>query len=119
MAMRLGNIALDCPDPAALARFYSELTGWPIVRADHDWIDVDAGAGVMLSFQLAPDHVPPRWPDPAAPQQSHLDLLVDDIDSEHARAVQLGAKLLDDSAEHPTFRVFADPAGHPFCLCSS
>jgi catechol 2,3-dioxygenase-like lactoylglutathione lyase family enzyme len=118
MAMKLGNICLDCPDPAALAQFYTELTGWPIVRTDGDWIDLDAGNDVMLSFQLAPDHVSPRWPDPSAPQQAHIDFIVDDMDAEHARALELGAKLLDDSAEHPTFRVYADPAGHPFCLCA-
>jgi len=43
--------------------------------------------------------------------------MVDDMDAEHTRAVGLGAKLLDDSADHPSFRVYADPAGHPFCLC--
>jgi catechol 2,3-dioxygenase-like lactoylglutathione lyase family enzyme len=119
MAMQLGNIVFDCANTKEAAQFYSQLTGWPIVSTDDDWIDVDSGAGVKLSFQLAPDHVPPRWPDPVAPQQAHLDLVVDDMDAEHARALDLGAKLLDDSADHPTFRVFADPAGHPFCLCAS
>lgn len=119
MAMKLGSICFDCPDPAALAQFYSDLTGWPITRNDGDWIELDTGNEVVLSLQLAPDHVPPRWPDPSAPQQAHLDLMVDDMDAEHSRALDLGAKLLDDSAEHPTFRVFADPVGHPFCLCQA
>ena len=80
MAMKLGNIVFDCADMQALAQFYSDLTSWPIVRTDEDWIDLDAGSGVLLSIQLAPDHVPPRWPDPAAPQQAHLDFVVDDMD---------------------------------------
>jgi predicted enzyme related to lactoylglutathione lyase len=115
--MRLGSIVFDCADTVATSTFYSELTGWPIVRTDDDWIDLRADGGVRVSFQLAPDHVPPAWPDPALPQQAHLDLDVDDLDAAQARALELGATLLDDATEHPTFRVFADPAGHPFCLC--
>jgi predicted enzyme related to lactoylglutathione lyase len=119
MAMQLGNIVFDCANTKEVAQFYSQLTGWPIVRTDDDWIDLDSGTGVKLSFQLAPDHVPPRWPDPAAPQQAHLDLVVDDMDAAHARALELGATLLSDTEAPDSFRVFADPAGHPFCLCSS
>jgi predicted enzyme related to lactoylglutathione lyase len=118
MAVKLGNVVLDTADPQGLAQFYTQLTGWPIARVDGDWIDLDAGNDVMLSMQLAPDHVPPAWPDPSRPQQSHIDFNVDDMDAEHARALELGATLLDDDASHPTFRVYADPSGHPFCLCS-
>ena len=65
-------------------------------------------------FQQVGDYNPPRWPDPAHPQQAHLDLLVDDLDAGEARALELGATRLDGGGER--FRVFADPAGHPFCL---
>jgi catechol 2,3-dioxygenase-like lactoylglutathione lyase family enzyme len=119
MAMRLGNIVFDCADTHRVATFYSELTGWPIVRTDDDWIDLQADGGVKLSFQLAPDHVPPKWLDAAHPQQAHIDLDVDDLDAEQARALELGATLLDVSEAPDSFRVFADPAGHPFCLCAS
>ena len=68
-----------------------------------------------LAFQLAPDHQPPRWPDPAFPQQFHLDLMVDDIDEAEPRALAIGATKLP--SEEDGFRVYADPAGHPFCLC--
>jgi hypothetical protein len=44
----------------------------------------------------------------------HLDIEVEDLDAGEARALELGAVRLDDGAE--SFRVFADPAGHPFCL---
>jgi hypothetical protein len=56
----------------------------------------------------------PRWPDPARPQQAHLDITVDDLDAGEQRALGLGATRLDGGGE--MFRVFADPAGHPFCL---
>jgi hypothetical protein len=67
-----------------------------------------------LMFQQISDYNPPRWPDPAHPQQAHLDLLVDDLDTGEARALELGARRL--SADGERFRVFTDPAGHPFCL---
>lgn len=119
MAMSLGNVVFDCVDMHKSAAFYSELTGWPIVRSDVDWIDLMTDKGVAFSLQLAPELVKPQWPDQAWPQQAHLDFIVDDMDAEHARALSLGATLLDDSVDHPTFRVFADLDGHPFCLCSN
>ncbi len=64
-----------------------------------------------IAFQLAPDHLPPRWPDPASSQQIHLDVMVDDVSAAGEAVLALGARLL--SAED---HVYADPAGHPFCL---
>jgi catechol 2,3-dioxygenase-like lactoylglutathione lyase family enzyme len=113
MIGRLSSVVLDCADPHALARFYSELLGLPVIRVDGDWVDIGDGR-IRLSFQHAPDHRPPRWPDPAFPQQVHLDVRVDDIDEAEPRVLALGATLL--SSAEPRFRVYADPAGHPFCL---
>ena len=70
--------------------------------------------GRSVMFQQISEYNPPRWPDPAYPQQAHLDLLVEDLDTGEARALELGASRLDGGGER--FRVFADPAGHPFCL---
>ena len=67
-----------------------------------------------MAFQLAPDHVPPSWPDPAVPQQMHLDVMVDDLDA--AEAAVLGARRAAADRAGAVSRVFADPAGHPFCL---
>jgi catechol 2,3-dioxygenase-like lactoylglutathione lyase family enzyme len=114
MIGRLASVVLDCPDPHALARFYSELLGLRVIRVDGDWVDIGDGQTRRLSFQHAPDHRPPRWPDPAFPQQVHLDIRVDDIAEAERRVLALGAIRLP-SAE-PGFRVYADPAGHPFCL---
>jgi catechol 2,3-dioxygenase-like lactoylglutathione lyase family enzyme len=112
----LYTIALDCPDPRALADFYSEMLGLPIARIDDDWIEIgDADTG-RISFQLAPDHVPPTWPDPTIPQQVHLDILVEDIDEAEPAVLALGAKRLPSDHEGEGFRVYADPAGHTFCL---
>ena len=67
-----------------------------------------------VSFQLVPDLQPPQWPDPQHPQQFHLDVEVDDIEAAEPKVLALGAQRLHD--EPKGFRVYADPAGHPFCL---
>jgi catechol 2,3-dioxygenase-like lactoylglutathione lyase family enzyme len=110
MIGRLHHVAIDCPDPAALARFYSELTGLAITYESEDWVVIaenDKSSGV--AFQLAPDHQRPQWPDPARPQQFHFDVMVDDVGEAEPQVVALGARKLSD-------HVFEDPAGHPFCL---
>ncbi|TPN06629.1 VOC family protein, partial [Mesorhizobium sp. B2-3-3] len=56
------------------------------------------------------------WPDPAHPQQFHLDFAVPDLDRAHEQVVALGATVLDEGDGCRSWRVFADPAGHPFCL---
>jgi catechol 2,3-dioxygenase-like lactoylglutathione lyase family enzyme len=111
---------LGTPDPRGLARFYQRLLGWPIAADEEDWATLrpeDGGTG--LSFQLETGHVPPVWPpEPGAQQmQIHLDLRVDDLAAACAEAEAAGARRLgghDDEDE--TVRVYADPAGHPFCL---
>jgi predicted enzyme related to lactoylglutathione lyase len=115
---RMRTIVLDCPDPLALARFYGELLGWEVTYADDDWVNL-AGPGGKLSFQLAPDYVAPTWPDPKVPQQFHVDVTVDDVDAAEQAVLALGAT---KTAEQPgvpdgNWRVYLDPAGHPFCLC--
>jgi catechol 2,3-dioxygenase-like lactoylglutathione lyase family enzyme len=111
MIGRLHHVVIDCPDPASLAEFYSALLGLPVTYTSHDWVVVaesDATSGI--AFQLASDHRPPQWPDPRYPQQYHLDVMVDDIRVAGSQVVELGARRLSDD------NVFADPAGHPFCL---
>lgn len=114
---RLAGAALDTPDIEKLASFYAELTGWDIASRDEDWITVRSPSGNDdIAFQLAPDHVAPRWPGQDHPQQFHLDLQVDDIQAAANRAVGLGATRLGEGA---TWITLADPAGHPFDLCQS
>jgi hypothetical protein len=104
-------VVLDCPDPAALAAFYSELLGDPITYASDDWVVVSTSAQASgLAFQLAPGHEPPTWPDGSVGQQFHLDVMVEDVEVATPIVIALGATKLDGED------VFADPAGHPFCL---
>lgn len=119
---RLDVVVLDCPDAPALAAFYGKLLGLDIRTVDDDgWVELHRpGADhPALAFQPVADYAAPSWPD-GVPQQLHLDLAVDDLPTAHARAVDLGARPLSD-VQHPArpWRVYADPAGHPFCLCTA
>jgi predicted enzyme related to lactoylglutathione lyase len=113
-----GCVALDCPEPRELARFYAALLEWPEPEASPDghWVTLTSPGGVQIAFQRVVGYRPPEWPSQTVPQQLHLDLNVSDLDAGQERALALGAELLDDKPK--TFRVFADPAGHPFCLCA-
>ena len=117
---RLHAVALDCPDPDALAAFYAAVLGTEVEEdgsdgPDPDWVQLAARGGTPLAFQRVPDHRPPRWPGSEHPQQMHLDLEVDDLDAGEAAVVALGARR-HEVQPGKTFRVFLDPAGHPFCL---
>jgi predicted enzyme related to lactoylglutathione lyase len=119
---KLQAVALDCPDPRALAEFYAALTGGKVVTdpGDEDWIEVCGFEGVTLGFQKVADYRPPRWPDPERPQQLHLDFDVSDLEADEKLALSLGATVLERTDlinPEARWRVYADPAGHPFCLC--
>jgi catechol 2,3-dioxygenase-like lactoylglutathione lyase family enzyme len=118
--VRLTAAVLGTPDPPGLARFYQRLLGWPIRDDEPGWATLrPADGSTGLSFQLEAGHVPPVWPpEPGTQQmQTHLDLEVDDLDAACALAEEAGARRLGgyDSPEE-VVRVYADPAGHPFCL---
>lgn len=120
---RFDTVVLDCPDPLALAEFYAGLLGQEIADdGDDSWQSLRGdAAGVSLAFQRATNYVAPRWPD-GPPQQLHLDLTVQDFGTAHRQAVALGATPLSPTGAPEAgvtsgFRVYADPAGHPFCLC--
>lgn len=109
---------LDTPDPRGLANFYCALLGWRITDDVEDWVTI-RGDVTGMAFQLAPDLVPPTWPDNTVPQQYHLDFTVPDLDAAEARALAIGARVTGrptgEAADR--FRVYRDPTGHPFCLC--
>lgn len=125
---KLDLVVLDCPDPAALGRFYAEVLGWAVEDgSDERWTTlVPPGGGVgpdnpqghaTLAFQRIEDWVEPTWPGGAHPQQFHLDLSVPDIDTAEPAVLAAGARVHDHQpSEDGGFRVYLDPAGHPFCL---
>jgi predicted enzyme related to lactoylglutathione lyase len=111
--------AIEAPDPGALARFYSELLGWPIGHEEPGTAILEAPQGsVFIVFQQATGYQAPVWP-PVAGQQRpmmHFDFQVGDLDSAVAEALALGATVATAQPQE-NVRVLLDPAGHPFCLC--
>jgi hypothetical protein len=118
---RLHLVAMDCPDPYALAQFYSALTGiavetWPgYPPEDMEGIDLVHDTLPALSFQRVENYVAPTWPAGTTPKQLHLDFEVDDLDEGERHALSIGARKAEFQPG-TTFRVFLDPVGHPFCL---
>ncbi|MFL6097666.1 MAG: VOC family protein [Blastococcus sp.] len=110
MRARLHHLVLDCPDPRSLAEFYARLLDQPVTYDSDDFVVVsesDRASG--LAFQRATGHRPPTWPSPEIPQQMHLDVMVEDPAAARTHMLRFGATHLDGD-------VYADPAGHPFCL---
>jgi catechol 2,3-dioxygenase-like lactoylglutathione lyase family enzyme len=110
MIGRLHHLILDAADPQASAAFWSALLGQPITYDDGDFVVVSADdRSSGMAFQRAPDHVAPTWPQPGVQQQMHVDVMVEDPAAARGSVLALGALHLDGD-------VYADPAGHPFCL---
>lgn len=112
----IGNlyaVVLDCPDPVSLAEFYRGILGGAIEPDGDDWIDLLLpDDGPRLSFQLSPGYVAPQWPGDDGDQQFHLDVRVEDLEVAEENLLALGARFVE---AHDDFRVYLDPAGHPFC----
>jgi hypothetical protein len=109
-------IAIDCPDPGALARFYGAMLDWKIDVVSADRAAVCREDGQCIVFHRVADYTPPTWPTQERPKQMHIDMLVDDLDAAEAAVIDLGATKHPDQSG-TSYRVFLDPAGHPFCLC--
>ena len=111
--------AIEAPDPSALARFYSELLGWPIGHEEPGTTVLAApGGSTYVVFQQATDYQAPVWPPVDGQQRTmmHLDFQVGDLEAAVDDAVALGATLAEFQPQAHV-RVLLDPAGHPFCLC--
>ena len=114
---RFPSFVIDCPDPVASANFYGALLDWK-VEASSEWGEVRDVTGQCICFQPVEDYTKPVWPGQDIPQQMHIDVIVDDLDEGEAAVLGLGATK-HQHQPGTTFRVFLDPAGHPFCLCVS
>lgn len=130
----LRSVVLDTTDARGLAEFYRQLLGYEYVPgdecpppgepepADTDWLVlVDPAGKARLAFQQVEQLAASSWPDDRVPQQVHLDLSVPTVDAlveQHQHALSLGARLLRDRFDDPDepLYVYADPAGHPFCI---
>ncbi len=132
--MRMIGTVLDAPDVRALAEFYRDLLGWAYRPGDEppapgepdpqgdDWLVLRAPGGAgQIAFQKVEGLTPSTWPDQTVPQQLHIDFAVateEELRAEHDHALRLGARVLLDRTDDPDepLWVFADLAGHPFCI---
>jgi Glyoxalase-like domain len=115
MIGRLHGIVVDCEDPNSLALFYESLLSMQRVQDEPDWVVIgDSPDRPGVAFARVPNYLPPTWPEGERPQYRHFDVKVDDLDLAEASVLEIGATRLPGGGE--SFRVFADPAGHPFCL---
>lgn len=131
---RMAQVVLDTTDARGTAEFWRQLLGL-VYRAGHeppaegqedvagrDWLNLfDRDGTPQLAFQQVDELVPTTWPDPAVPQQLHLDLTVDSVEelnAVHDRVLALGGELRHDRSDDPDepLQVFVDPAGHTFCV---
>lgn len=110
-------LVIDCPNPGELAEFYAAVLGVEVYSRDDNWAEIAAQVGPrpLLAFQRVDgEYTPPQWPGQDVPQQMHIDVKVDDLDVAEPAVLALGAT--KTGSDHETFRVYLDPAGHPFCL---
>ncbi len=130
----LRAVVLDATDARALGEFYRQLLGYEYRPGDEppaggapdphgdDWLVLrDPSGSARLAIQRVDELPASTWPEPAVPQQLHLDMTVadtDDLARQHDRALALGATELEDRSRNPDepLYVLADPAGHPFCI---
>ncbi len=114
-SIRLSSVAIDCPNAKELAAFYAAITDGRVTFESDVWATVD-GPGGRIDFQTVPGYTPPTWPDPTSPVQMHLDFYVEDREATGARVLAAGATKFEFQPNDDHSTVFADPAGHPFCL---
>ena len=118
MKLVRGVVVFDAADLGSESAFWAGMLGGQVFE-DETWHTViDAEGKWRVGIQLAPNHVAPEWPD-GNPQQVHLDLHVEDPRAAHDEAMALGATLLQpapDLHSDEGHQVYADPAGHPFCI---
>ena len=131
---QLRQVVLDTENARELAEFYRQLLGLSYRPGDEppppgepdpagtDWLVLrDPAGSARIAFAQVASLPSATWSDGPRPQQLHLDLTVPtaaDLDGQHERVLALGARLLLDRASDPDepLRVYADPAGHPFCI---
>ncbi len=118
---RLLSVVFECADAGEESRFWQSVLQYVPHHSTDDWVTLvnPDDTSRRLSFQRVDDHLEPTWPARDQPQQAHIDVLVADLDAAGERVIALGARPLTvDAVVHDDerFRVYADPAGHPFCL---
>lgn len=128
---------IDAVDVRGVGEFWRELMGWRYRKGDEppgegepdtaaqEWLVLcDESGRARLAVQPVDELPAPTWPAPGVAQQMHLDLMVgskEELAEQHDRVLRLGGAVLEDRRDDPreSLIVFADPAGHPFCILVS
>ena len=118
---RLISVVVDAADPAALARFWSTATGWPVTYETPDEAVVeppedDAGRRTEPGLELVFGTVPEAK---VGKNRVHIDL--NSTSAEHQaelveRVRRAGATPLDLGQGAVPWVVLADPEGNEFCI---
>jgi hypothetical protein len=118
---KLTQLILGCNDTEQLARFWQEVLDLPEPEGNPDWLTLRWEPVGRLSFHRVPGYRPPAWPGEHGAQHVHFDLLVDDVHDASLVVEKAGASPMTDVLDPgpKAWRVYADPAGHPFCLVST
>jgi hypothetical protein len=117
---RLTQLVLECDDAERLARFWQEVLDLPEPEGDSDWLTLRWEPVGRFSFHRVAGYRPSSWPSERGEQRAHFDLLVDDLGDASLAVERMGARPLTDVLDPgpKAWRLYADPAGHPFCLVS-
>jgi len=118
---KLTQLILECDDAEQLARFWQEVLELPEPEGDADWMTLRWEPVGRLSFHRVPGYRPPAWPGEHGEQHLHFDLLVDDLHRAGLVVEKAGGRPMTEVLDPgpKAWRIYADPAGHPFCLVSA
>ena len=117
---KLDLIVIDCPDALELATFYAKLLSWTLEEgSDQEWATLvpprgsvsldEPGGEATLAFQRIDGYVTPTWP-VGYVQRGGTPCAED-------RLLGFGARVHEHQpSASGSFKVYLDPAGHPFCL---
>jgi len=110
----IAAIVVDCADPEAMARFWTQAAGWPVTRAEEDMIALRAPSGEGPFIELLRSDDPKQ-----VKNRIHLDVAPfpdGDLTAESARLQAVGAKLADVGQGDEDWIVHSDPDGQEFCV---
>jgi glyoxalase superfamily protein len=115
MGLLVDCLAIDCADPAGLARFWAEVLDYKNIPGDDPdeaAIVPKDGRGTQLLFFRVPDGK-------SVKNRLHLDLRPEDQAAEVERVLALGARRVDIGQGSPSWVVLADPEGNELCILRS
>jgi predicted enzyme related to lactoylglutathione lyase len=117
--LKITGIALDCDDVEELINFYARLTGTSVFFQSDEFACLNMTT-YWLTAQKVDAYVAPTWPASTTPKQFHFEISATDLDEAEAFVLECGArKAQDQSVTGDSWRVYLDPAGHPFCLTTN